>query len=142
MFEYNLKGKHVILSLDQDYIPYLESYGISGSPLFAKVHRMEESGLWLESDSFNLCPQGIPKLFKPTGEAFCRAHIFIPAKSVVSVVAFPGDASHLQKEPSLHQIGFRPKSGAKSPKSRAPRRPRPKPGPRKRIMLPGSHSKP
>jgi len=139
MFEYNLKGKQVILSLDEEYVQHLKPYGIQGSPLLAKVHRMEEQGLWLESDSFKLCPQGVPKLFRPSGEAFCRAHIFVPAKAIVAAVAFPAHAAHLHKDPNLHRIGFRPRKTRSVSLARRKRKDI-RPGPRKRISLPGSHT--
>lgn len=110
MFDaYDLKGKHCILQLDPEFLPYLQFCGIDGSPLFAKVYDEEDDGLWLETASFHLCPTGVLKLYDATGEAQCRAHIFIPAKAILSVVAFPGDASALESDPALHHIGFRVK---------------------------------
>ena len=109
MFDYNLKGKEVVISLDEEFLPYLKPYGIMGSPLYAKVFKMEEGGLWLETTSFSLCPRGVPKLYKPSGGQFCRAHIFVPSKAVVSVVTFPGKNNPLQADPNLKRIGFKPR---------------------------------
>ena len=113
-----LKGKHVILSIDEDALPYLKPLGIEGSPVFAKVYKQEENGVWLETKRFKTCPPTIPKLYDATGDAFCRAHIFVPSKAIVAIVAFPGDASHLESDPNLHPIGFaagqRRKKGPKS----------------------------
>jgi hypothetical protein len=111
MLDYKLKGKQVILQLDPDFLPHLSFAGIDGSPLFAKVHRQEEEGLWLETTSFKYCPTGVPRLFRPSGEAVCRAHIFIPFKAILSVVAFPAGSGRMEGVENLHQIGFRPKKG-------------------------------
>lgn len=108
MLSYKLKGKHVILQLDPDFLPFLAFSGIEGSPLFAKVHSKEETGLWLETDHFVMCPVGIPKLYDAKGAAHCRAHIFIPEKAILSVVAFPADVPDLAKDPTVHRIGFKP----------------------------------
>lgn len=108
MFHYDLKGKQVILQLDPEFLPHLRFAGVDGSPVLAKVHRMEEHGLWLATDSFALCPVGVPALYRPSGRKACRAHIFIPAKAVLSVVVFPGQAPSLEKEPGIHTIGFKP----------------------------------
>lgn len=107
MFEYNLKGKRVLLSIDTEFIPYLKPYGIAGSPILVKVFKMEEGGLWVETSSFQMSPKGVPKIYAPSGEAICRAHIFIPSKAVVSAVVFPGAVPRLEKDPAVHQIGFK-----------------------------------
>jgi hypothetical protein len=108
MLAYKLKGKHVILQLDPDFLPFLAFSGIEGSPLFAKVHSKEETGLWLQTDHFVMCPAGIPKLYDAFGEAHCRAHIFIPEKAILSIVAFPADVPNPTKDLSVHRIGFKP----------------------------------
>ncbi|MFH2202806.1 MAG: hypothetical protein ABIJ96_06815 [Elusimicrobiota bacterium] len=110
MFDYKLKGKQVILQLDPEFLPHLKYCGIEGSPLFAKVYKMEQDGLWLETNSFRVCPTPIIKLSGPKGEQFCRAHIYIPRQAIISVVAFPAVTANLENDPKLHQIGFRPKS--------------------------------
>ena len=119
MFEYDLTGKEVILSLDPDFLPHLKFGGIAGTPLFALVHKMEESGLWLDAKRFPLCPVGIPKLYSATGDEFCHAHIFVPARAVISVVTFPAGVAGLAEDPNLNQIGFKPKR-TRVPARRAP----------------------
>lgn len=108
MFDYDLKGKHVVLVLDKEILPYLKHCGIHGSPLFAKVQSMDPNGLWLETDSFTLCPIKIPKKKDhSSGEYYCRAHVFIPAKGIVSCVAFPDDPSGMEIDESAYtRIGF------------------------------------
>jgi hypothetical protein len=109
MFEYDLTGKHVLLSLDEEFLPYVKLYGIEGSPLFALVHKMEPNGMWLETKSFKLCPRGIPQIYDAAGEPHCRAHIFIPQNAIISAVAFPMDVPEFREDPELYHIGFRPR---------------------------------
>ena len=106
MFNYNLKGKQVILVLEPKLLEALEPLGITGSPIYAKVHSMEKDGLWLDNPSFPLCPVGQPKLYTARGEAFCHAHIFIPQGAILSVAAFPHKVPGLEKTPGLKKIGF------------------------------------
>src|SRR3989338_2975552 len=107
MFEYDLKGKQVILVLDPELLPTLEACGIQGSPLAARVHTMEEAGLWLENPHFTVCPVGAKKIYGPGGETLCMVHVFIPARAIVSVVVFPSEVGDLEKDPSFHKIGFK-----------------------------------
>ena len=109
MFAYNLKGKYIILVLAEEFLKIMKTVGLPGSPVYAKVHSLEERGFWLENTSFPLCPPAATKLFDAKGEEFCRAHIFIPAEAVVSVVAFPQKIGGLENTPDLYAIGFRPK---------------------------------
>ena len=108
MFEYDLTGKQVVLVLDEEVLPALKSLGVLGSPLLGRVHRMEESGIWLENPSFSICPVGTRKLYAPTGEAMCLAHVFIHSRSIVSMAVFPSEVEALEKDPNLHKIGFTP----------------------------------
>ncbi len=116
MFDYKLKGKHVLLSLDPEFLKFVKLYGIEGSPLFALVHKMESDGLWLETKSFALCPRGIPQILDKDGDPLCRAHIFVPAKAIISVVTFPADLPPITEDPELFHIGFRPKKKKKKKK--------------------------
>ncbi len=109
MFEYKLKGKHVILQIDPEFLPHLAYAGIEGSPLFAKVFKMEEEGIWLETKEFNACPVPVIKLYGPKGRAFCRAHIYIPRQAILSIVAFPSNVPRLENDPKMYRIGFRSK---------------------------------
>ena len=113
MFSYKLKGKHVILSLDPDFLPFLSYSGIEGSPLFAKIYDVEDEGLWLETDHFHLSPAGVPKLYNAKGKARCRAHIFVPQKAILSITTFPDAVPDLTHERRLHQIGFRARKSGK-----------------------------
>lgn len=118
MLEYKLKGKHVILQIDPEFLPHLAYAGIEGSPLFAQVFKVEEDGFWLETREFRACPTPIIKLYGPKGQSFCRAHIFIPRSAILSIVAFPADVPPLEKDPTMYRIGFRPK-GARRKRRRA-----------------------
>lgn len=109
MFDYELSGKQVILLLDQEFEKSLALLGIEGSPLYGKVFKAEEKGLWLDHPKFGLCPLDKPHLYDPAGEIFCHAHIFVPAQSILSVVAFPETVKELEEMPSLSRIGFNPK---------------------------------
>ena len=108
MYEYNLNGKNVLLSLDKSLMKYVKNYGIKGSPLFAHVYKMESDGLWLETQDFKLKPKASPR----------KAHIFIPAKAIISAVVFPSDSPSLENEADIHQIGFRPKKKKKKKKKK------------------------
>jgi len=118
MFDYKLTGKHVLLSLDPEFLPHVKLYGIEGSPLFSLVHSMERDGLWLETKSFQLCPRGIPKIYTADGKVHCPAHIFVPAKAIISAVAFPMDVPAMETDPELYHIGFRPKKKKKKKKKK------------------------
>lgn len=116
MFQYELEGKKVILALTPEFIPSVASFGIQGTPLYATVHAQEPGGLWIETQSFVLCPVGVPKVYDARGTARCRAHIFIPASAVVSLVVFPGaPADGLEEDPAVHKIGFNPEIGPRGP---------------------------
>ncbi|MEE8425567.1 MAG: hypothetical protein V3S11_07040, partial [Elusimicrobiota bacterium] len=78
----------------------------------------EEEGLWLESNHFQACPRPVIKLYGPKGEAFCRAHIYLPKPAIISLVAFPSDVPHLEKDPLMHRIGFKPKEPKKKAKAK------------------------
>jgi hypothetical protein len=107
MYDYDLDGKQVILVLDPDVIDQLKHLGIPGSPVYGKVFKAVEAGLWMDNHYFPLCPIDQPKLVHPSGEAFCHAHIFIPAPAIISLAVFPNTI----KEPDqagLNRIGFKP----------------------------------
>lgn len=108
MFDYDLTGKQVILALDETFLPHCAALGVRGSPVTARVFKVEDSGLWLENPAFPLCPTGSKKLYDPSGEAMCLAHLFVPARAIVTVAAFPEDVRNLEDNPDLHRIGFRP----------------------------------
>lgn len=107
MFNYNLAGKQVILVLEEDFVEKMKFAGIEGSPVVARVHKMEDGGLWLKSETFPACPTGVPQLYKAAGEKWCRAHIFIPAGAIDSVVVFPAAVADIEKDPNLFSIGFK-----------------------------------
>lgn len=108
MFDYDLKGKQVILVLDEEVAQRLKPLGIRGSPLLGTVHSVESHGLWLDNPAFSVCPIGTPKLHDAAGETFCHAQIFIPAGGIVSAVAFPTGTKIVEEPPGLHKIGFAP----------------------------------
>lgn len=110
MFQYDLAGKQVILALDEEFLPHFRALGVRGSPLVARVLKTEESGLWLENPSFSVCPVGAKKIYDAQGEAMCLAHVFIPARSIITLAAFPSEVKHLEDNPELHQIGFKPEN--------------------------------
>ena len=84
-----------------------------GSPLFAMVHKVGEEGIWLETRTFPLCPSNVKKEKTKSGQEVCLAHIFIPLRCIVSVVAFPEKTSAIEADPKVHKIGFRPKPDKK-----------------------------
>lgn len=108
MFDYELKGKQVILILADEVLQRLRPLGVAGSPLLATVHKVESHGLWLDSPRFSVCPVGAGKLVDAKGEKFCHAHVFIPAGAIISAVAFPEGAEEIVAQPGLHGIGFAP----------------------------------
>jgi len=110
MFEYELAGKQVILILYPEILSCLDACGIFGSPLVARVNKMEEAGLWLENPSFRVCPAGSNHIYDAKGQAMCMAHVFVPAKAILSVVVFPSDVKDLEEDPNYHRIGFRPET--------------------------------
>ncbi|PCI36294.1 MAG: hypothetical protein COB53_10085 [Elusimicrobia bacterium] len=114
MFDYNLDGKHVLLSLDKEFLKYVKHYGIKGSPLFALVHKTESDGMWLETQNFKLAPKGIPQKINKDGKTQLKAHIFVPSKAIISTVVFPSDTPQLDDDPELYHIGFRPKKKKKA----------------------------
>lgn len=107
MFNYDLKGKQVILVLTDGIVTALQPLGVNGSPLLGKVHLVEDHGLWLDSPTFAACPIDAPRRYDPNGQSFCHAHVFIPANAIISLVVFPSDVSHLEDQPGLYKIGFR-----------------------------------
>lgn len=111
MFHYDLKDKQVILVLNDEIVKELQPLGVNGSPLVGKVHLVEDNGLWLDNPTFAACPIDTPKLFDPKGQSFCHAHVFIPANSIISLVAFPTPVKDLEDQPGLHKIGFQPPQG-------------------------------
>lgn len=106
MFDYELKDKQVLLILNERAVADLEPFGITGSPIYAKVHSVEQNGLWLDNPSFPLCPIDKPHLYDARGNAFCHAHVFVPAAAVVSLAALtePVDFGAME---GLNRIGFR-----------------------------------
>lgn len=108
MFNHDLKEKQVILVLTNEIVKELQPLGVNGSALVGKVHLVEDQGLWLDNPTFAACPINAPKLYDPKGQSFCHAHVFIPANSIISLVAFPSEVSHLEDQPGLHKIGFQP----------------------------------
>jgi hypothetical protein len=109
MFDYKLKGKHIIIQFDPQFLPHLKYAGIDGTPLYAKVFRQEESGLWLDTQSFPFCPRPSVKPRVVDGEEFCHAHIFVPKEFVLSVVVFPSEMPKIERDPQVHTIGFKAK---------------------------------
>ncbi|MDE2293648.1 MAG: hypothetical protein KGL53_16320 [Elusimicrobia bacterium] len=106
MFDYELKGKQVILLLADEVVTRLRPFGIDGSPLFGLVHSVERHGLWLDAPAFSVCPVD-GKAPRPAAKgASCHAHVFIPGEAIVSAVAFPSGGEALADEGSLHHIGF------------------------------------
>lgn len=103
MFSYDLSGKQALLVLTEAFVEQLKPIGVE-SPVVAKVHKVEDRGLWLDATRFPLCPIDAPRLYGPDGESFCHAHLFVPADAIVSVAAFPRDVPEL----SYSTIGFRP----------------------------------
>jgi hypothetical protein len=108
MLDYDLTGKQVVLALEEEFLPHFKALGVRGSPLVARVLKAEESGLWLENPAFSVCPVGAKKIYDSQGEALCLAHVFIPARAVVTLAVFPHDVQNLEDNPELHQIGFKP----------------------------------
>jgi len=108
MFDYELKGKQVILVLADALVERLRPLGVGGSPLFGSVFSTERGGLWLDAPTFGVCPKDRPKVLDAQGQSVCHAHIFIPAEGIISAVAFPSGASAVAEDPSLHRIGFVP----------------------------------
>lgn len=117
MFDYDLTGKQVILALEEAFLPHLKALGVRGSPLVARVFKTEEGGVWLENPAFSVCPIGAKKIYNPAGDAMCMAHVFIPARAIVTVAAFPTDVENLGENPGLHKIGFQPERQTSSKKS-------------------------
>ena len=106
MFEYDLTEKQVVLVLNQELLASLAVFGIHGSPLLARVHKMEESGLWLENPAFPVCAPGAKRIYGPEGEPHCTAYIFVPAQAIFSVAVFPAEVKDIENNPNFHKIGF------------------------------------
>ncbi|MBI4375410.1 MAG: hypothetical protein HY549_03075 [Elusimicrobia bacterium] len=106
MFNYELKGKLVILVLAHDLVEKLAPLGIEGSPLLGRVHAMEDHGMWLDDPTFGVCPVGSRPLYGKDGEKFCHAHVFIPASGIISLVSFPNE-SEIPAQSGLYRIGFK-----------------------------------
>lgn len=106
--DYPLEGRHALLVVDKDYLKLLAPMGITSSPVYAKVHKADDGGLWLEHPRFPLCPPDRPRLYTADGEAFCAAHVFVPYEGVVSVAVFQ---QHVPELADSTQIGFRHKAG-------------------------------
>lgn len=104
-FEYQLEGKQVVLVLDRIIARALKPLGVSGTPLYGKVHKVEEHGVWLDNPGFAVCPPN--KIVYPEETAnFCHAHVFIPADAILALATFPGAVAELEDDPSFHRIGF------------------------------------
>ncbi|MBI5594671.1 MAG: hypothetical protein HY928_01130 [Elusimicrobia bacterium] len=110
MFDYELKGRQVILVLADALVERLRPLGVGGSPLLGAVHGVERSGLWLDAPAFGVCPADGPKVLDSRGQAVCHAHLFIPAEGIVSAVAFPDGSGPAPDDPNLHRIGSAPKA--------------------------------
>ena len=108
MYDYDLDGKQVILVIDKNTIEELKPLGIPGSPVYGRVFKAVDRGIWLENHAFPVCPVDQPKILKPNGEALCHAHVFIPADAIVSMAVFPSAVEELAEHPGLHHIGFQP----------------------------------
>ncbi|MBI2070169.1 MAG: hypothetical protein HYT79_06160 [Elusimicrobia bacterium] len=106
MFEYDLADKQVLLVLNPELLEILKGVGITGSPLFGKVHKMEQNGLWLDSAQFPLCPINIKRIYDARGVVRCHAHVFIPAVAIVSVATFPDSPIEPPEDSGFSQIGF------------------------------------
>ena len=104
-FDYQLEGKQVVLVLDRVIAKSLRPLGVSGTPLYGKIYKVEEHGVWLDNPGFAVCPP--TKIVYPEDSAnFCHAHVFIPADAIVALATFPGRVEELEDDPSFHKIGF------------------------------------
>lgn len=105
-FEYDLTGKQVVIALEPEILSVLKDFGITGTPFVARVHKMDTGGLWVENPHFTICPIDKRKLYGARGETLCTAHVFIPARAIVSVATFPDEIKGLEDNTTFHKIGF------------------------------------